>query len=88
MKRIENFVRNSIKVFTNNKLKFTYYDDIIHIENYVRISHFENNEIRVHHENGYLIVKGKNLFIKDLLIHEVKISGEINKVEFRWYNEK
>lgn len=66
-----------------NSLKIIYFDNKINIVNYKKITGFDSNKIIVDCESKLIIISGNNLVITKLLLDELLISGDIEKLEFR-----
>ena len=78
------FVIRSLKNYVfENKLKITILTDMVDIENFDEIDHFDDNKIMVRYNNKIIIVKGINLIISKLLENELLISGKIDGIEFK-----
>ncbi len=78
------FVIRSLKNYVfENKLKITILTDMVDIENFDEIDHFDDNKIMVKYNNKIIIVKGINLIISKLLENELLISGKIDGIEFK-----
>ncbi len=54
----------------------------IYIENHKGILEYTNSRIRIYTKSGILRVTGKNLLLKNIVVEEIVIVGEINEVEF------
>lgn len=79
MKIVDN-IKTYIKEY---EFRLTILHNRINVVNYVRVTHFESNEIRILHENGELKILGNSLVITRLMKDELLITGELDKVEFR-----
>lgn len=66
-----------------NQLKIIYIEDKINIVNYKNVTGFDSNKIIIETDTKLVIVSGENLVISKLLLDELLISGNIQKVEFR-----
>lgn len=64
-------------------LKIIYFDNKINIVNYKKITGFDSNKIIVDCDSKLIIISGNNLVITKLLLDELLISGDIEKIEFR-----
>ncbi len=71
-------IRNYI---VDNEFRVTLYKNKINIINYKDIVTIEKSRISIKHEEGMVIIKGKDLALKKLLDDEILISGIINSVE-------
>lgn len=54
----------------------------VFIENHKGIIEYSPNLIRVNTNNGVIIIKGRDLFLKSAIADEVMIEGKIKLVEF------
>lgn len=54
----------------------------IYIENHKGIIEYTNQRIRVNTKSGVLRIIGKNLLLKNIVVEEIVIVGEIQQVEF------
>lgn len=54
----------------------------IYIENHKGIIEYSNSLIRINTKNGILRIIGKNLLLKNIVIEEIVIVGEIHQLEF------
>ncbi|MDI9475478.1 MAG: sporulation protein YqfC [Natronincolaceae bacterium] len=54
----------------------------IYVENHKGILEYTDNRIRINTKSGILCIMGKNLMLKNIVIEEIIIVGEINQVEF------
>lgn len=54
----------------------------IYIENHKGIIEYTNNRIRISTKSGALRIIGKNLLLKNIVLEEIVIVGEIQQVEF------
>lgn len=63
--------------------KLTYLKDKVDIVNYTNISHFDSNKIIINSLKQSIVISGENLFVSKLLIDELLIEGNIEKIEFR-----
>lgn len=61
-------------IISNNK---------INIINFSNIDHFSEDKIIIKLDNSYIVISGSNLTISKLVIDEVLINGDFNKIEFR-----
>ena len=71
-----------------NEFKIIYVSNKLDIVNYSDISHFDNNKIILNYNEGSVLISGKNLVVSKLLKDELLIEGSIDKLEFRWLNDK
>lgn len=55
----------------------------IHIENHKGIIEYSREVIRINTSEGILKIIGKNMSIKNIIIEEVTITGEIISAEFK-----
>lgn len=75
--------RDTKDFILENKLKIIYLDNKINIVNYKSVTGFDSNKIIVDCDTKLIIISGNNLVISKLLLDELLISGNIEKVEFR-----
>ncbi|MBM7614649.1 sporulation protein YqfC [Alkaliphilus hydrothermalis] len=54
----------------------------IYIENHKGILEYSSTRIRIYTKCGVLRIIGKNLLLKNIVVEEIVITGEINGVEF------
>lgn len=66
-----------------NKLKLIYMDNKLNIVNYKKVTGFDSNKIIIQCDSKLVIISGNDLVISKLLLDELLISGDIEKVEFR-----
>ena len=66
-----------------NEPKIYIYKDKINIINFISIDHFSSDKIILKLKENYIVVSGNNLVISKLLIDEILVVGNINKIEFR-----
>ena len=83
-----NLFRDAKDFILENKLKIIYMNNKLNIVNYKSVTGFDSSKIIIESETKLIIISGSNLVISKLLIDELLISGDIEKVEFRWYFEK
>ncbi len=55
----------------------------VEIMNYIEISHFDNNKIKIKYDDGEITIKGDNLIISKLMNDSILISGDIFNIELR-----
>lgn len=78
-----NLFRDAKEFILENKLKIIYVDNKINIVNYKSVTGFDSNKIIIDCGTKLIIVSGTSLVISKLLLDELLISGNIEKVEFR-----
>lgn len=78
-----NLFRDAKEFILENKLKIIYIDNKINIVNYKSVTGFDSNKIIIDCGSKLIIVSGNSLVISKLLLDELLISGNIEKVEFR-----
>ncbi len=66
-----------------NEFRINIYKDKVNIINYKEISHFSDTKILILYEEGYLQIKGDNLYISKLLNDEILINGNIKEITFQ-----
>ncbi|AOY77556.1 sporulation protein YqfC [Clostridium formicaceticum] len=54
----------------------------IYIENHKGIIEYSSNRVRINTKSGVLRIIGKNLLLKNIILEEIIIVGEIQQVEF------
>jgi sporulation protein YqfC len=54
----------------------------IYIENHKGIIEYTSNRVRIHTKSGCIRIIGKDLQIKNIVIDEIVIVGEIHQVEY------
>lgn len=54
----------------------------IYIENHKGIIEYSDSRIRINTKSGVLRIIGKNLLLKNIIVEEIVIVGEIHQVEF------
>ncbi len=54
----------------------------LYVENHKGIIEYSTNQIRIYTKLGILRVLGKNLLLKNIVVEEIVITGEIKQVEF------
>lgn len=59
----------------------------IDIINYKSIGHLDSNKMIIRHENGNVIINGRNLVVAKLVKEEILIVGNISNIELRNTNE-
>lgn len=79
MKLINSF-RNYI---LDEEFKINIYKDKVNVVNYTDIVNFTSKEVTIKYEGGLLLIIGNNLSISRLLIDEVLVTGNIEKIELR-----
>ena len=78
-----NLFREAKEFIMENNLKIIYVNNKINIVNYKSVTGFDSNKIIVDCDTKLIIVSGSNLVISKLLLDELLISGDIDKIEFR-----
>lgn len=79
MKLINSF-RNYI---LDEEFKINIYKDKVNVVNYIDIVNFTSKEVTIKYDGGLLLIIGNNLSISRLLIDEVLVTGNIEKIELR-----
>ena len=54
----------------------------LYVENHKGIIEYTSNQIRIYTKIGILRILGKDLLLKNIVLEEIVIVGEINQVEF------
>ena len=80
MKLINSF-RNYI---LDEEFKINIFKDKVNVVNYTDIINFTSKEVTIKYNGGLLLIIGNNLSISRLLIDEVLVTGNIEKIELRW----
>ena len=75
--------RDAKEFILESKLKVIYIDNKINIVNYKSVTGFDSNKIIIDCDTKLIIVSGNNLVISKLLLDELLISGNIEKIELR-----
>ena len=79
MKLINSF-RNYI---LDEEFKINIFKDKVNVVNYIDIINFTPKEVTIKYDGGLLLIIGNNLSISRLLIDEVLVTGNIEKIELR-----
>lgn len=79
MKLINSF-RNYI---LDEEFKINIFKDKVNVVNYTDIINFTPKEVTIKYDGGLLLIIGNNLSISRLLIDEVLVTGNIEKIELR-----
>lgn len=79
MKLINSF-RNYI---LDEEFKINIIKNKVNVVNYTDIVNFTNKEVTIKYDGGLLLIIGNNLSISRLLIDEVLVTGNIEKIELR-----
>lgn len=79
MKLINTF-RNYI---LDEEFKINIFKDKVNVVNYKDIVNFTPKEVTIKYDGGLLLIIGNNLSISRLLIDEVLVTGNIEKIELR-----
>lgn len=79
MKLINSF-RNYI---LDEEFKINIFKDKVNVVNYTDIVNFTSKEVTIKYDGGILLITGNNLSISRLLIDEVLVIGNIEKIELR-----
>ena len=66
-----------------NEFKIIYVKDMVDIVNFTKIIHFDLDKIILESKNKTCVISGNNLVVSKLLIDEILVSGDINKIELR-----
>lgn len=76
-----------MKLFNNldrylkeNNYKIIILDNKININNYIEIIDFSTELIKIKHEKGITVIKGKNLCVCKMIDNEVLIEGNISEI--------
>ena len=79
MKLINSF-RNYI---LDEEFKINILKNKVNVVNYTDIVNFTSKEVTIKYDGGLLLIIGDNLSISRLLIDEVLVTGNIEKIELR-----
>lgn len=79
MKLINSF-RNYI---LDEEFKINIFKNKVNVVNYTDIVNFTSKEVTIKYDGGLLLIIGNNLSISRLLIDEVLVTGNIEKIELR-----
>ena len=78
---------NLINAFRNyildEEFKINIFKDKVNVVNYIDIVNFTSKEVTIKYDGGLLLIIGNNLSISRLLIDEVLVTGNIEKIELR-----
>lgn len=66
-----------------NKPKIIIEENKLDITDFTSIEHFSSDKIIIKTSDKYINITGSNLIISRLVIDEVLINGNIEKIEFR-----
>lgn len=66
---------------SDNKFRFTVYDNQFHVINFKRILSLEENYVSVLSNNKKITVTGSNFILNKLVEDELLITGNITKIE-------
>ena len=66
-----------------NEFKIMIFNNEVNIINYTDILHFDSVKIIVTNKDKTYTISGKNLIVSKLLVDELLISGDVEKIEFR-----
>lgn len=72
-------INNALK---NNDYYICLYANKVYIYNYKEIVNFNNDYIKIALKDVLIIVKGNNMLIKKMHIHELLIEGVIESVKY------
>ena len=78
------FINDYIKNFNlkNDDIKFVYINNnFLCVQGFLSVLKIEQNSIALKTKTGELLITGENLNIKELSLNEIKIVGEIFKIE-------
>jgi sporulation protein YqfC len=78
-----NLFRYAKDYILEDELKIIVKEGKVNIVNYKNVIGFDNNKIIVDCNKILIIVSGNSLVISKLLLDELLISGNIEKIEFR-----
>lgn len=78
--KLINAFRNYI---LDEEFKINIFKDKVNVVNYIDIVNFTSKEVTIKYDGGLLLILGNNLSIKKLLIDEVLVTGNIEKIELR-----
>ncbi len=73
---------NNLKNYLYDKKYFiNFYDDYVHIFNYISLLDFNNEMVFLKMPNFSIRIKGDNLFITKMIKNELLIKGQVNLME-------
>lgn len=72
-------INNALK---NEDYYICLYQNKVYIYNYIEITNFNNNMIKVSIKNNFIKINGKSLHIKKMVNHELLIEGIISGVSY------
>ena len=78
--KLINAFRNYI---LDEEFKINIFKDKVNVVNYIDIVNFTSKEVTIKYDGGLLLILGNNLSIKKLLIDEVLVTGNVEKIELR-----
>ena len=61
--------------------------DRVDVINYKSIGHLDSNKIIIRHNDGSVVINGRNLVVSKLVKEEILIVGSISNIELRNTNE-
>jgi small GTP-binding protein len=67
----------------DEEFKINIFKDKVNVVNYTDIINFTPKEVTIKYDGGLLLIIGNNLSISRLLIDEVLVTGNIEKIELR-----
>ena len=77
-----------LEYIKDNELKISLFKDKIDIVNYKEILVFDDDKIVIDCSSLILTISGTDLTINKLYDHELLITGNINKIEYRCLYDK
>lgn len=78
-----NFVNSIRNYLLDEEFKISIYKNKVNIVNYTSIVDFSEKQVIVKKDTENIIISGSKLSIAKLLIDEVLITGNIDKIELR-----
>ena len=72
-----------LDVDLDEEFKINIFKDKVNVVNYIDIVNFTTKEVTIKYNGGLLLIIGNNLSISRLLIDEVLVTGNIEKIELR-----
>lgn len=64
------------------------YKGNVNVVNFTELGHFDSNKVNIKGEGIRVSIEGNDLVVSKLLKDEILVTGKINKIEFRWFNNE
>lgn len=78
-----NIINSFRNYILDEEFKINIFKDKVNVVNYTDIVNFTSKEVTIKYDGGLLLILGNNLSISRLLIDEVLVTGNIEKIELR-----